>query len=67
MEITWKTKYIDRINKVSKKKGWSCSDNNAFFDRVMMVYDSDAKDLKQFKQRIRNRNKFYFGNRGGNK
>ncbi len=53
MKINWKSNYIDKINKISKKKSWSCSDNNAFFDRVNMVYDSDAKDLRQFKQQIK--------------
>ena len=50
----WKDKYIDLINKISMKKGWSASDINPFF---YIIYDhlhrSNALSLREFKRQLK--------------
>jgi len=50
--ISWKDKRIEAINKLSKKKGWSSSDTNPYFEEVHAIYESDAKNLFEFKKEI---------------
>jgi len=50
--ISWKDKRIEAINKLSKKKGWSSSDTNRYFEEVHAIYESDAKTLLDFKKEI---------------
>jgi hypothetical protein len=50
VETSWKDKRIAAINRLSKIKGWSCSDNNPYFDLVQNIYKTKAKSLKQFKE-----------------
>ena len=50
VENSWKDKRIAAINRLSKMKGWSCSDNNPYFDLVQNIYKTKAKSLKQFKE-----------------
>ena len=49
----WKDKFINLINKISKKKGWESSDINPFFNVVHHVGSTDAQTLRQFKKEIR--------------
>ena len=49
----WKTKFINLINKISKKKGWESSDINPFFNVVHHVGSTDAQTLRQFKKEIK--------------
>ena len=49
--ISWKDKRIEAINKLSKKKGWSSSDTNPYFEEVHAIYKSDAKTLLEFKKK----------------
>ncbi len=51
--MNWKTKFINLINKISKKKGWESSDINPFFNIVHHVGSTDAQTLRQFKQQIK--------------
>ena len=50
--ISWKDKRIAAINKLSKKKGWSASDTNPYFDEINAIYESDAKTLSEFKKEM---------------
>lgn len=46
--MSWKDKRIEAINRLSKNKKWSCSDNNPLFDEVMDIYDSPATTRKEY-------------------
>ena len=46
--MDWKDKRIEAINRLSKSKKWSCSDNNPLFDEVMDIYDSPATTRKEY-------------------
>ena len=35
--IDWKQKHYDAHYKLSKKRGWDFSDNNPYFERMMIV------------------------------
>ena len=50
MVMDWKTRKINAINKLSKKKGWSASDNNPYFYLVHEIYKTKATTPKQFKE-----------------
>lgn len=51
---TWKNKYIDLINKISTKKGWSTSDINPFFYIIFdHLHKSNAKSLREFKKQLK--------------
>ena len=49
----WKDKFINLINKISKKKGWESSDINPFFNVVQYIGSTDAQTLRQFKQQLK--------------
>jgi hypothetical protein len=49
----WKDKFINLINKISKKKGWESSDINPFFNVVHYIGSTDAQTLRQFKKQIK--------------
>ena len=49
----WKDKFINLINKISKKKGWESSDINPFFNVVHHIGSTDAQTLRQFKQQLK--------------
>jgi len=46
--MSWKDKRIEAINRLSKSKKWSCSDNNPLFDEVMDIYESSAKTRNEY-------------------
>ena len=46
----WKDERIKKINEISKKNNWDCSDNNKYFEEVQLIYKSDAKSYEQFKK-----------------
>lgn len=46
--MSWKDKRIEAINRLSKMKKWSCSDNNPLFDEVMDIYESPAKTRDEY-------------------
>jgi len=46
--MSWKDKRIEAINRLSKSKKWSCSDNNPLFDEVMDIYESPAKTRDEY-------------------
>ena len=46
--MDWKDKRIEAINRLSKMKKWSCSDNNPLFDEVMDIYESPAKTRDEY-------------------
>jgi hypothetical protein len=48
--VNWKEKRIIAINKLSKKKGWKCSDTNPYFEEIQDIYTSNAKSLSDFKK-----------------
>ena len=48
--ISRKDRRIEAINKLSKKKGWSSSDTNPYFEEIHAIYESDAKTLLDFKK-----------------
>ena len=50
MVMDWKTRKINAINKLSKKKGWNASDNNPYFYLVHEIYKTKATTPKQFKE-----------------
>ena len=50
MVMDWKTRKINAINKLSKKKGWSASDKNPYFYLVHEIYKTKATTPKQFKE-----------------
>ena len=39
----WSTRRVDAINRLSKKRGYPCSDNNPFFDEYIAIQNSKAK------------------------
>ena len=47
--MSWKDKLIEAINRLSKKKGWSSSPSNPYFEQVLRIYESQAMNLKEFK------------------
>lgn len=47
--MTWKDKRIHAINRLSRMKRWSTSPSNPYFEQVYRLYDSKAKNLKEFK------------------
>ena len=47
--MSWKDKPIEAINRLSKKKGWSSSPSNPYFEQVLRIYESQAMNLKEFK------------------
>ena len=52
----WKDKYIDLINKISMKKGWSTSDLNPFFYIIFdHLHRSNADSLREFKKQLKQR------------
>ena len=42
----WSTRRVDAINRLSKKRGYPCSDNNPFFDEYIAIQNSKAKTKK---------------------
>lgn len=54
--MDWKDKRIEAINRLSKSKKWSCSDNNPLFDEVMDIYETPAKTRKEYMQERRAKN-----------
>ena len=50
--MNWKEKRIIAINKLSKKKGWSSSDTNPYFEEIHDIYESDARTLLEFKKEM---------------
>ena len=46
---TWSEKRVDAINKLSKKRGYPCSDNNPFFDEYVAIQNSKAKTKREYK------------------
>lgn len=50
MVMDWKTRKINAINKLSKKKGWNAGDNNPYFYLVHEIYKTKATTPKQFKE-----------------
>ena len=52
----WKDKYIDLINKISIKKGWSASDMNPFFYIIFdHLHNSKAANFREFKRQLKNK------------
>lgn len=45
----WASRRIEAINYISKKRGWSCSDNNPFFDEWIAILNSKAKTKQEYK------------------
>ncbi len=45
----WASRRIEAINYISKKKGWSCSDNNPYFDEWIAILNSKAKTKQEYK------------------
>lgn len=50
--MNWKEKRIIAINKLSKKRGWKCSDTNPYFEEIQDIYTSNAKSLSDFKKEL---------------
>tara|TARA_R100001509_G_scaffold155888_2_gene118697 strand:- start:270 stop:479 length:210 start_codon:yes stop_codon:yes gene_type:complete len=46
--MSWKDKRINAINRLSRTKKWSCSDNNPLFEEVMDIYESPAKTREEY-------------------
>ena len=53
--MDWKDKRIEAINRLSKLKKWSFSDNNPLFKEVMDIYDSPATTRKEYMKERRSR------------
>jgi len=49
----WSTKRVDAINRLSKKRGYPCSDNSPFFDEYIAIQNSKAKTKKEYKEERR--------------
>ena len=49
----WSTRCVDPINRLSKKRGYPCSDNNPFFDEYVAIQNSKAKTKKEYKEERR--------------
>lgn len=45
----WASRRIEAINYISKKRGWSCSDNNPYFDEWIAILNTKAKTKKEYK------------------
>lgn len=50
--MSWKDKRIEAINKLSKKRGWSFSDTNPYFEEIQDIYLSNLKSLPDFKKEL---------------
>lgn len=52
--IDWKQKHYDAHYKLSKKRGWDFSDNNPYFERMMIVLpDPKIKTKPQMKEELK--------------
>ena len=50
-EVSWKSKRIKAIDRLTKKKGWDYSDNNPYFEEVWKnLPKSNAKSLSEYKK-----------------
>ena len=49
----WSTRRVDAINRLSKKRGYPCSDNNPFFDEYIAILNSKAKTKREYKEERR--------------
>jgi hypothetical protein len=50
---SWDTRRVDAINRLSKKRGYPCSDNNPFFDEYIAIQNSKAKTKREYKEERR--------------
>jgi|TARA_R100000081_G_C4720411_1_gene117735 hypothetical protein len=51
--LSWKDKRVAAINKLSDKKGWTCSENNPYFEEYTMIMDDNIKTKKQLKEELK--------------
>ena len=49
----WKDKRIAALNRLSKKRGWSSSDNNPYFEQYNLILNPNIKTKIQLKQELR--------------
>lgn len=52
--INWKTKRLNLIDKISRKKNWSFGDSNPYFDEVYTIMPKiDAKSYREYKRKLK--------------
>lgn len=51
--VSWKDKRVAAINRLSDKKGWTCSENNPYFEEYTMIMDDNIKTKKQLKEELK--------------
>ena len=51
--LSWKDKRVAAINKLSDKKGWTCSENNPYFEEYTMIMDDNIRTKKQLKEELK--------------
>ena len=51
--LSWKDKRVAAINKLSDKKGWTCSENNPYFEEYTLIMDDNIKTKKQLKEELK--------------
>ena len=49
----WKGRRVDAINRLSKIKGYPCSDNNPYFDQYIKLTTTKAPNLIAFKKELK--------------
>jgi len=51
--MNWKDKRVAAINRISEKKGWSCSENNPYFEQYTVIMNPNIKTKQQCKEECR--------------
>lgn len=51
--VNWKDRRVAAINRLSDSKGWTCSENNPFFEQYTMIMDPNIKTKKQLKEELK--------------
>lgn len=52
--LDWKQKHYDAHHRLSVKRGWDFSDNNPYFERMMIVLpDPKIKTKPQMKEELK--------------
>ena len=51
--LSWKDKRVAAINRLSDSKGWTCSENNPYFEEYTMIMDENIKTKKQLKEELK--------------
>jgi hypothetical protein len=49
----WKDRRVAAINRISEKKGWSCSENNPYFEQYTVIMNPNIKTKQQCKEECR--------------